>query len=110
MASDLTANAVVDASTCFFDQTLVSAAITIASAWGVLHLAYVSDALYEAGLVALPASVAWQSVPFAWLWHYIAANGWAVGVVLYVPVWLAAALARAMRQRPNNSCMDSPCK
>jgi hypothetical protein len=84
-------------------QTLASGMVTIVFVWSALHLVYVSDVLYEAGLVAIPASVAADSVPFAWLWRYIAKNGWIVGVAFYVPIWLVAALIRVLRQRPNDS-------
>ena len=80
-------------------QTLASAVLTLAFVWTALYLVYVSDFLYTAGLVTIPASVALESVPFAWLWRYIAVNGWIVGIVIYVPVWLAAALARSLRQQ-----------
>lgn len=88
-------------------QTLTAGVVTVAFVWGALHLAYVSDALYTAGVVALPASVAWTSVPFAWLWRYIALNGWLVGIAFYVPIWLSAAVVRLLRQRPNNSFKPS---
>jgi hypothetical protein len=81
-------------------QTLVSGAVTIAFVWGALHMVYVSDILYTAGLVTMPPSAALQSVPFAWLWRYIAGYGWIVGCVLYVLIWLGAALIRLLR-RPN---------
>ena len=90
--------------------TLVAAAITIGFVWGALYLAYVSDALYEAGLAKRPASFVWREVPFAWLWHYIAVNGWIVGVVVYVPIWLGAALFRAINPRPNNPSKPMPLR
>lgn len=87
-------------------QTLLSGVVTIAFVWGVLHLVYASDALYDAGLVAIPASVAADAVPYAWLWRYIACNGWIVGIACYVPVWFAAAFMRALRQ-PRESMQPS---
>lgn len=87
-------------------QTLVSGAVTIAFVWGALHLAYVSDALHAAGLVAIPASVAADAVPYAWLWRYIAWNGWIVGIVYYVPVWIAAAFFRVVRRQPGSLRVD----
>lgn len=89
-------------------QTLVSGVVTIAFVWGALHLAYVSDALYAAGLVPTPASVALDSVPFAWLWRYIAVHGWIVGIAFYIPIWLVAALIRVLRRQPNNSFKPTP--
>ena len=91
-------------------QTLTSGLVTIAFVWGALHLVYVSDALYSVGLVALPASVAWNSVPFAWLWRYIALNGWLVGIAFYVPIWLSAALVRLLQQQRNRSIKPNPLR
>lgn len=91
-------------------KTLTSGIVTIAFVWGALHLVYVSDALYAAGLVALPASATWASVPFAWLWRYIALNGWLAGIAFYTPIWLAAALARLSRRRLNNSFKPNPLR
>jgi hypothetical protein len=84
-------------------QTVATGVATMAFVWGALYLVYASDILYTAGLVDMPASVALASVPFAWLWRYLAVHGWAVGVVLYGPIWFAAALVRILRQRPDNS-------
>ena len=84
-------------------KTLASGVATVAFVWGALYLVYVSDALYAAGIVALPASVARASVPFAWLWRYIAVNGWIVGIVFYAVLWLAAAIFRLLRQHAHNS-------
>ena len=80
-------------------QTLASGLLSIAFVWGALYLVYVSDALYAAGLTTIPASIASDSVPFAWLWRYIAERGWIAGIVFYVPLWLAAALIRTLRPR-----------
>jgi hypothetical protein len=54
--------------------------------------------------------VSLESVPFAWLWQYVAKNAWIVGIVYYVPVWLAAVLIRLMRQRPNSSFKSKPLR
>jgi hypothetical protein len=81
-------------------QTLASGLLTIAFVWSALYLVYVSDILYAAGLATIPASVALESVSFAWLWRYIAERGWIVGMLFYVPLWLAAALIRTLRPRP----------
>ena len=88
-------------------QTLATGVMTIAFVWSALHLVYVSDALHAAGLVEVPASVASDSVPFAWLWRYIAENGWIVGIVFYVPIWLAAALIRVVRRPSGNTSSRS---
>jgi hypothetical protein len=91
-------------------QTLASGIVTIAFVWVAFYLVYVSDVLYAAGLAEVPASVALESVPFAWLWQYVAKNAWIVGIVYYVPVWLAAVLIRLMRQRPNSSFKSKPLR
>jgi hypothetical protein len=91
-------------------QTVASGVATIAFVWGGLYLVYASDILYTADLVKMPVSVALDSVPFAWLWRYTAIYGWAVGITFYVPIWLAAALIRVLRQRPNNSFEPNPLR
>lgn len=91
-------------------QTVASSMVTIAFVWSALHLAYASDVLYAAGLVSIPTSVAVDSVPFAWLWHYIARNGWIVGIAFCAPIWLAAAFTRVLRQRPGNSFESKPLR
>ena len=91
-------------------QSLVSGIATVAFVWTAFYGVYVSDVLYAAGVVEVPASVALVSVPFAWLWQYIARNAWIVGIVLYVPIWLVAALIRLLRQRPDSSFTPTPLR
>ena len=75
-------------------QTLVAGVVTVGFVWMAFHLVFVSDVLYSAGLVDVPAEVALQSVPFAWFWQYVARRAWIVGLVGFVPLWLVAALVR----------------
>jgi hypothetical protein len=82
-------------------QTLASGIVTVAFVWIVFRLVYSSDLLYAAGLVEVPASVALGSVPFAWFWQHVARSAWIVGIVFYMPIWVAAALVRLLGRGRN---------
>ena len=91
-----------------FVQTLASGVMTIAFVWSALYLVYVSDVFHAAGLVEIPASVASVSVPYGWLWRYAAENGWVVGIVFYLFLWLAAALIRVLQPSSNHASRRNP--
>ncbi|KFN43022.1 hypothetical protein [Arenimonas oryziterrae] len=82
-------------------MSLASGVATVAFAWGALYLVYASDVLYALGVADMPAAVLATDARFGWLLRYIAVNGWIVGIVYFVPIWLAAALIQLLR--PNNA-------
>jgi hypothetical protein len=89
-------------------QVLASGVMTIAFVWSALYLVYVSDVLHAAGLIEIPPSVASVAVPYGWLWRYAAENGWVVGIVYYLFLWLVAALIRVLQPSSNRVSGRNP--